>query len=155
MMLRGMGTEDGRRLVRARLAVHVALPPDRPRLRPGRLHAQRPGCRPDASAAAASGRRSIEKGDGRRRAEPRHPRPWAVAVLVGGKAYMFDPAIGLPIPSPDGQGVATRTRPSNDPRVIAQLDLPIRDYEPSRRDLAAGPVTASCWRPAWARSRPR
>ena len=68
------------------------------------------------------------------------PRPWAVAVLIGGKAFMFDPALGLPIPSPDGEGVATLDEAVTDPRVLARLDLPNRDYEPSRRELAAGPV---------------
>lgn len=67
----------------------------------------------------------------------RDPRFWAVAVLIGGKPYMFDPAIGLPIPSADGKGVATLEQALTDPRVLAQLDLPGGDYEPSRFDLAA------------------
>ena len=67
----------------------------------------------------------------------RDPRFWAVAVLIGGTPYMFDPAIGLPIPSADGKGVATLEQALTDPRVLAQLDLPGRDYEPSRLDLAA------------------
>ena len=66
----------------------------------------------------------------------RDPKAWAVAVLVGGKPYMFDPALGLPIPSADGRGVATLQEAASDPRVLSQLDLPDREYEPSHRDLS-------------------
>ncbi len=68
---------------------------------------------------------------------PRDPRFWAVTVLIGGTPYLFDPAIGLPIPSADGRGVATLEQALTDPRVLAQLDLPGLDYEPGRLDLAA------------------
>ncbi len=69
----------------------------------------------------------------------RDPRFWAVAVLIGGKPYMFDPAIGLPIPSADGKGVATLEQALTDPRVLAQLELPGDDYDPSRPDRPARP----------------
>jgi len=65
------------------------------------------------------------------------PRSWGVAVLVGGKPYMFDPAIGMEIPSPDGKGVATLEQAMTDPRVLSQLDLPGRPYQPSQVELAA------------------
>ena len=63
---------------------------------------------------------------------PRDARFWAVAVLVGGKPYLFDPAIGLPIPSADGKGVATLEEALTDPRVLAQLDPPSDDFDPTR-----------------------
>lgn len=66
----------------------------------------------------------------------REPRSWAVAVLIDGKPYMFDPAVGLPIPSADGKGVATLDEAVTDPRVLAQFDIPGREYEPSQSMLS-------------------
>ncbi len=62
------------------------------------------------------------------------------AALVDGKPYLFDPALGLPIPSADGKGVATLDEAATDPAILARLDLPGWGYEPSQADLAANPV---------------
>lgn len=71
----------------------------------------------------------------------REQRVWTVAVLVGGKPYLFDAAIGMPIPSPDGKGVATLEQAITDPRCLAQLEIPGRDYYgPTQADLARRPV---------------
>ncbi len=67
-------------------------------------------------------------------------RFWACAVLIDGKAYLFDPRIGLPIPSADGKGVATLEQAMTDPNVLGRLDISGRTYEPSFSDIAAGPV---------------
>jgi tetratricopeptide (TPR) repeat protein len=61
----------------------------------------------------------------------RPPRPWAVAVLSQGQAYLFDPALGLPIPAADGiqPGAPLRVRPATlasvvaDPSRLRQLDI--------------------------------
>ncbi|MDB5353069.1 MAG: hypothetical protein JWN86_4316 [Planctomycetota bacterium] len=66
-------------------------------------------------------------------------RPWACAVLIGGKVYLFEPGLGIPIPTADGKGVATLEQAATDPRVLGQLDLPGRNYEPTFADLA-GPA---------------
>jgi tetratricopeptide (TPR) repeat protein len=60
-------------------------------------------------------------------------RPWAVAVLSGGELYLFDPALGLPIPAPggvrlgkDGQLVvepATLRQVAADASLLRKLDL--------------------------------
>src|SRR5690606_32524349 len=34
-------------------------------------------------------------------------RPWVTALLVDDDLYLFDTELGLPIPGPDGKGVAT------------------------------------------------
>ena len=64
---------------------------------------------------------------------PPRPRPWLPAVLVRDQLYLFDPRLGLPIPSGDDGGIATLTQ------VIENADL--------LSDLAVGtehtyPVTA-------------
>ena len=51
---------------------------------------------------------------------PQGPAPrvvWICAVLIGDQAYLFDARLGLEVPGPGGQGVATLeqappTRPS-------------------------------------------
>jgi hypothetical protein len=62
---------------------------------------------------------------------------WAVAVLIDGKPYLFDARIGLPVPGPGGQGVATYEQAATDPSVLAQLDLPGEPYPIHQADLAA------------------
>ena len=54
---------------------------------------------------------------------PAAPRPWCVAVLIEGNAYLFDPLLGLPIPAPNGVTLR-RSRSTGDPA---------RHVGPSRR----------------------
>ncbi len=137
VMLRGMGTEDGAgwsergwlfmvlcRQVGIDAGLVTFMPP---RKMPGPMVASRPGGRASfgwvmLGAAPPS----------------REPKPWAVAILSEGKPYLFDLAIGLPIPSPDGKGVATLEEAITNPRVLAQLDIPGKEYEPTQPDLARG-----------------
>ncbi len=70
----------------------------------------------------------------------RQGRPWACAVLIGGKPYLFEPGLGIPIPSANGKGVATLQEAATDPGILGQLDLPGRSYEPTFADIAAGPA---------------
>ena len=65
--------------------------------------------------------------------EQKRLRPWVVAVLIQGELYLFDPALGLPIPAPDGvtcgpQGPleirpATLGQAAADDAVLRQLDV--------------------------------
>ncbi len=50
-------------------------------------------------------------------------RPWAPAALVGDSLYIFDTALGLPLPGPDGKGVATLRQVLDDPQLLHGLDL--------------------------------
>jgi hypothetical protein len=49
---------------------------------------------------------------------------WAVGVLTDGQIYLYDARLGLPLPGPDGQGVATlaQVRGSPDPFKPLALD---------------------------------
>lgn len=63
---------------------------------------------------------------------------WVCGVLADKKVYLFDQRIGMPVPSPDGQGVATLEQAVQDPLVLAQLDLPGQSpYMTTQADLAA------------------
>jgi Tetratricopeptide repeat len=63
---------------------------------------------------------------------------WICAAVIDGKAYLFDQRIGLEIPSPDGNGVATLEEAITDPNVLARLDLPgiSRYVGPTASELA-------------------
>lgn len=62
-------------------------------------------------------------------------RPWVPAVLSGGEAYLFEPTYGMPIPGPDGSGVATVRQAAADPTILAGLSLPDRAYPVQADDL--------------------
>jgi hypothetical protein len=62
---------------------------------------------------------------------------WAVAVLVEGTPYLFDARVGLPIPGPGGEGVATFEQALTDPSILARMDLPGEPYPVHQADLAA------------------
>src|SRR5439155_2806604 len=48
---------------------------------------------------------------------------WAVGVLADGQVYLFDARLGLPLPGPNGQGVATLAQIRSDPAALKPLDL--------------------------------
>ncbi len=50
-------------------------------------------------------------------------RGWLPATLIGGKLYLFDTALGLPLPGPDEKGIATLDQVNKDPSILRQLDL--------------------------------
>lgn len=52
------------------------------------------------------------------------PNSWVCAALIDGKLYLFDPRLGLAIPGPGGEGVATLEEALSDPAVLGRLDLP-------------------------------
>jgi tetratricopeptide (TPR) repeat protein len=49
--------------------------------------------------------------------------PWAVGVLIAGQLYLFDPALGLALPGPGGEGIATLGQVSADPQLLRHLDV--------------------------------
>ncbi len=51
-------------------------------------------------------------------------QPWLVGVLIGGEIYLFDCSLGLPVPGPDQQGVATLTQARRDASVLRRLNVP-------------------------------
>ncbi len=53
------------------------------------------------------------------------PRLWTCGVLAGAsqEVYLFDPALGLPLPGPKGEGIATLAQALAMPDVLAQMNL--------------------------------
>jgi hypothetical protein len=51
-------------------------------------------------------------------------RLWACGVVAGEdkEVYLFDPALGLPLPGPQGEGIATLAQARRQPDVLAQLN---------------------------------
>ncbi len=54
---------------------------------------------------------------------PDNPRPWTAALVHDGQLFLFDCALGLPIPGPDGKGIATLAQAAENEKVLNQLDL--------------------------------
>jgi hypothetical protein len=66
--------------------------------------------------------------------------PWLCAALVGDQAYLFDARVGLPVPGPDGEGVATLEQSLADPAILERMNLPgLSPYGTSRASLLASP----------------
>lgn len=64
--------------------------------------------------------------------------PWICAALMDGKAYLFDARVGLPVPGPDGKGVATLDQALTDTAILERMDLPGQlPYGTSRASLLA------------------
>lgn len=51
-------------------------------------------------------------------------RPWLPALLLRNQLYLFDLALGFPIPGPDRKGIATLEQVVADPSLLRVLDLP-------------------------------
>lgn len=63
-------------------------------------------------------------------------RPWLPALISGGEAWLFEPAYGMPVPGPQGVGIATARQAAADPAVLAALSLPDRPYPVQAADAA-------------------
>lgn len=55
--------------------------------------------------------------------DPSQRSPWVCGVLLGEQLFLFDPAIGLPIPGPNQQGIATLAQVQEDEALLAALDV--------------------------------
>ena len=51
-------------------------------------------------------------------------RPWLVGVLIGGKVYLFDCGLGVPIVGPGQQGIATLDQARRDASVLRRMNVP-------------------------------
>lgn len=56
------------------------------------------------------------------------PTFWLPALVLDGELYLFDARLGLPIPGPEGQGVATLAQVEADELLLRQLDLDDATY---------------------------
>ncbi|MEM6978048.1 MAG: hypothetical protein AAF539_00185 [Planctomycetota bacterium] len=63
-------------------------------------------------------------------------QPWSVGVLIDNQIYLFESALGLPIPGPDQTGIATLSQARKDPAIMRRLDVAgYFDYPFSRMDI--------------------
>jgi hypothetical protein len=53
---------------------------------------------------------------------------WLPALVDNGQMYLFDTRLGLPVPGPNGEGVATLQQVQADDALLRQLDLPDEPY---------------------------
>jgi hypothetical protein len=53
---------------------------------------------------------------------------WLPALVDNGQLYLFDARLGLPVPGPKGEGVATLQQVQADDALLRQLDLPDEPY---------------------------
>lgn len=66
-------------------------------------------------------------------------RGWLPAVLVGGKLYLFDTSLGLPLPGPEGKGIATLDEVIKEPALLKQADVAgVAAYPITEKDLKLG-----------------
>ncbi len=59
---------------------------------------------------------------------PPRPRPWLTGALIGSELYLFDCELGLPIPGPKGEGIATLSQVLDSPELIAALAVDGQQY---------------------------
>jgi hypothetical protein len=67
---------------------------------------------------------------------------WVCGAAVGDQLYLFDARIGMEIPGPGGQGVATLGQAATDPSILERLNRrgAQRAYPTTQADLASGPI---------------
>jgi tetratricopeptide (TPR) repeat protein len=63
------------------------------------------------------------------------PRGWVAAVPIKDELYLFDPALGLPVPGPDRRGIATLSQVQADPELLRQLDVDGLPYAVSAKEV--------------------
>ena len=63
-------------------------------------------------------------------------RAWIPAVIAGGEAWLFEPTYGMPIPGPDGTGVATARQAAADTAILKRLSFADRNYPVQAADIA-------------------
>jgi len=62
----------------------------------------------------------------------KQPELWACGVVLANEpesVYLFDPRLGLPLPGPKGEGIATLKQAREDPAVLAQLKAEDAKYD--------------------------
>lgn len=70
------------------------------------------------------------------------PLPWLPAVRLGGKLYLFDTKLGLPVPGPGGEGIATLAEARSQAEVLENLSLGSTLPYPVQADKLAPGVIA-------------
>jgi hypothetical protein len=69
---------------------------------------------------------------------------WTCGALIGDQIYLFDTRLGLEIPGPGGEGVATLAQALEDPAILERMNIPgLAPYPTSRAALLASPSRIS------------
>ena len=76
------------------------------------------------------------------------PRPWLPGLLLNNQLYLFDTQLGLPIPGPEGKGIATLTQARKTPELLRALDVEGNTY-PITADEIEGVVALIDAAPAY------
>lgn len=65
-------------------------------------------------------------------------RLWACGVVIGDNkdVYLFDPHLGLPLPGPNGEGVATLAQAREQTEILAQLNIDEKHRYPVTKEQA-------------------
>jgi hypothetical protein len=72
-------------------------------------------------------------------------RYWLPGALSGKDIYLFDTRLGLPLPGPRGEGIATLAQVRSQPAVLQQLALdPKNPYDVSQDQAAKAEVHVAC-----------
>jgi hypothetical protein len=58
--------------------------------------------------------------------------PWACGALLGGEVQLFDARLGVPLPGPNGRGIATLAQVRSEPDVVHQLTPFLYDVTPEQ-----------------------
>jgi hypothetical protein len=80
-------------------------------------------------------------------AGPNDPRLryWASGVLIDGQIYLFDTALGLPVPGSKGQGTATLAQVMGDPSIVNVLTVdPKHPYQAKPDEVKRSEVHVAC-----------
>ncbi|MEM9368290.1 MAG: hypothetical protein AAGD07_20035 [Planctomycetota bacterium] len=63
--------------------------------------------------------------------------PWCVGVLLDGELFLFEPRLGIHVPGPDQEGIATLSQARRDVTIMRRLDVAgFYDYPLSKTDVA-------------------
>jgi tetratricopeptide (TPR) repeat protein len=69
------------------------------------------------------------------------PIVWICTALIDDKPYLFDARLGLEVPGPGGEGVATLDQALADPAILERMNLPgLSPYGTSRASLLGSPT---------------
>ena len=88
--------------------------------------------------------------DGKTEEKSQPAKFWLPALFSEGRLYLFDTRLGLPIPGPDGKGVATLEQVRKDDSLLRKLDIEGEKYPETAEslksieiDLVTDPFTLS------------
>ncbi len=78
--------------------------------------------------------------------EKGQPRFWCCGVTIGNETavYLFDPRMGLPLPGPQGKGIATLEQATTDPSILNQLKIDKLAYDITPEQVKTATVSIVC-----------